>query len=103
MRASKVGSCSVTVAVTVTFSFFTRLFEISHKPITGDCVRDHVPAVLLPSGEEGAVSTMNFFGSPDLSVTVVSDTSVTPLSGVKPNLYAPIKPVMPRPVNVATP
>ena len=98
-----VGACPSTVAVTITPLVVTGLFEMSRKPITGDCVRDHVPAVLLPSGEEGAVSTLSCVTPPNLSVTVLSDTFVTPPADVKPNLYSPVKPLMPRPSNVATP
>ena len=46
---------------------------------------------------------MSFVGLPALSVTVLSDACVKPPAGVKPKVYVPIKPVMPRPANVATP
>ena len=82
MVGAVVGACPVTVAVTVTPLVGTGLFELSSKPITGDCFKDHLPRASSPTGPAAAVSTMSCVVTPALSVVVFSDASVTPFVGV---------------------
>ena len=70
------------MAVTITPLVSTGLFELSRKPITGDCGKDHVPASLLPTGESAGVTTMSCVATPALSVVDFSDACVTPVVGV---------------------